>query len=97
MPDKNIQMARRVAEAVAEAGGRTFYVGGIVRDWLMGRACEDEGRQRVADGPRRGGQYVVERRDDHAQRDDAQVSHGVRCAGRNTATPTANIRRAKAL
>lgn len=41
MPDKNIQMARRVAEAVAGAGGRTFYVGGIVRDWLMGRACED--------------------------------------------------------
>lgn len=41
MPDKNIEMARRVAEKVAAAGGRTFYVGGIVRDYLMGRSCKD--------------------------------------------------------
>ena len=32
MSDKNIDMARRIALAVDRAGGRTFYVGGYVRD-----------------------------------------------------------------
>ena len=39
--DKNVQMARRVAEAVANAGGRTYYVGGCVRDGLLGRDNKD--------------------------------------------------------
>ena len=34
-------MARRVAEAVARAGGRTFFVGGYVRDRLMGLENKD--------------------------------------------------------
>lgn len=41
MEDKNIIMARRIAEAVHEAGGRTFYVGGYVRDRLLGRDNKD--------------------------------------------------------
>ena len=41
MEDKNILMARRVAEAVDRAGGRTYYVGGFVRDRLMGIECKD--------------------------------------------------------
>lgn len=39
--DKNNDMARRVARAVAEAGGRTFYVGGCVRDECLGRPVKD--------------------------------------------------------
>jgi len=39
--DRNIEMARRVASEVAKAGGRTFFVGGIVRDWLMGLENKD--------------------------------------------------------
>lgn len=35
------QMARRVAELVAEKGGRTYYVGGFVRDALMGKENKD--------------------------------------------------------
>ena len=34
-------MAFRVAEKVAELGGRTFFVGGCVRDRLMNRPCSD--------------------------------------------------------
>ena len=41
MQDKNIEMARRVAEAVAREGGRTCYVGGFVRDRLLGRDNKD--------------------------------------------------------
>lgn len=41
MEDRQIQMARRVAEAVAARGGRTFYVGGFVRDRLLGRENKD--------------------------------------------------------
>lgn len=41
MADKNVQMARRVAQAVADAGGRTYYVGGFVRDRLLGRDNKD--------------------------------------------------------
>ena len=35
------EMARAVAEAVAKAGGRTYYVGGLVRDELLGRESKD--------------------------------------------------------
>lgn len=41
MADKNLDMARRVAKAVDEAGGRTFFVGGYVRDCLLGRDNKD--------------------------------------------------------
>ena len=34
--DKNIEMAHTVAQAVASHGGQTYYVGGFVRDRLMG-------------------------------------------------------------
>ena len=34
-------MARRVAEAVQQAGGRTYFVGGYVRDLLLGRENKD--------------------------------------------------------
>ena len=34
--NRNIEMARRIAEKVAEAGGTVYYVGGMVRDCLMG-------------------------------------------------------------
>ena len=36
-----MEMARAVAEAVARAGGRTYYVGGFVRDRLLGRENKD--------------------------------------------------------
>ncbi len=39
--DKNIQMARLLARRVQEAGGRCYYVGGCVRDHLMGRESKD--------------------------------------------------------
>lgn len=41
MADRNRAMARRIAEAVAGAGGRTYYVGGCVRDRLMGLENKD--------------------------------------------------------
>lgn len=41
MEERQIQMARRVAEAVAACGGRTFYVGGFVRDRLLGHENKD--------------------------------------------------------
>lgn len=36
-----MQMAHRIAEKVAEHGGRTFFVGGFVRDRLMGKENKD--------------------------------------------------------
>ena len=41
MYDKNFAMAEKIAEKVAERGGRTFYVGGLVRDRLLGRENKD--------------------------------------------------------
>ncbi len=41
MADKNMQMAHRIAQKVAEHGGRTFFVGGFVRDRLMGKENKD--------------------------------------------------------
>ena len=39
--DKNMIMARTIAEAVKREGGRSFYVGGIVRDHILGRENKD--------------------------------------------------------
>ena len=39
--DKNLEMAKRLATAVAEAGGRAYFVGGFVRDYVMGQPCKD--------------------------------------------------------
>ena len=41
MTDKNMQMAQRIAQAVAAQGGRVYYVGGLVRDRLLGRENKD--------------------------------------------------------
>lgn len=41
MGDKDIEMAHRIAEAVSREGGRTFYVGGYVRDRLLGLENKD--------------------------------------------------------
>lgn len=41
MPGKNEQMAERIAAKVALQGGRVFYVGGLVRDRLLGRENKD--------------------------------------------------------
>ena len=34
-------LAKKIAEAVSSAGGRAFFVGGYVRDMLMGIDCKD--------------------------------------------------------
>ena len=39
--EKDLVMAREVARLVAEKGGRAYYVGGFVRDALMGRENKD--------------------------------------------------------
>ena len=39
--DKNVSMAGMIAEKVAREGGRTFYVGGLVRDRILGRDNKD--------------------------------------------------------
>ncbi|MBR6186353.1 MAG: tRNA nucleotidyltransferase [Clostridia bacterium] len=41
MRNKELEMAGRVALKVREAGGRTFFVGGYVRDRLLGRENKD--------------------------------------------------------
>ena len=41
MKDKNITIAEKIAAAVSDAGGRTFYVGGFVRDQILGRENKD--------------------------------------------------------
>ena len=38
---RDIAMAEEIARRVAAAGGRTFYVGGLVRDRLLGRESKD--------------------------------------------------------
>ena len=35
------EVAKRIAEKVAEAGGRTYYVGGCVRDELLHKTSKD--------------------------------------------------------
>ena len=39
--EKNIQMAKQIAECVREVGGSTYYVGGYVRDTVLGRDSKD--------------------------------------------------------
>ncbi len=39
--EQDLALSREIAAAVAAAGGRTYYVGGFVRDSLMGIACKD--------------------------------------------------------
>ena len=39
--DKNLLMAQRIAQAVAAAGGRAYFVGGLVRDHILGRENKD--------------------------------------------------------
>ncbi len=39
--EKDMQMAREVARLVADRGGSTYYVGGFVRDALLGRENKD--------------------------------------------------------
>ena len=40
-PTENLQMARQIAEAVDKAGGSSYFVGGYVRDLLLGRENKD--------------------------------------------------------
>ena len=39
--NKEMKLARAIAEKVSERGGRAMFVGGFVRDRLMGAACKD--------------------------------------------------------
>ena len=39
--NQELQMARRIAELVAQHGGQAFFVGGYVRDSLLGRNTTD--------------------------------------------------------
>ncbi|MBE5794395.1 MAG: tRNA nucleotidyltransferase [Clostridiales bacterium] len=39
--DQNLMMAKQLATAVADAGGRAYFVGGFVRDFVMHRPCKD--------------------------------------------------------
>ena len=39
--EKDLQMARRIAECVRSAGGHTYYVGGCVRDAILNRESKD--------------------------------------------------------
>ena len=38
---KQKEMAKKIAVAVKAAGGDTYYVGGCVRDFLLGKECKD--------------------------------------------------------
>ena len=37
----DLEMAKTIAQRVAEAGGRAYYVGGFVRDGLLGQENKD--------------------------------------------------------
>lgn len=39
--EKDLEMARRIAGTAAERGGRVYFVGGFVRDGVMGRESKD--------------------------------------------------------
>lgn len=39
--NKDLEMAHRLAQAVAQTGGRAYFVGGFVRDRLMGQESKD--------------------------------------------------------
>lgn len=40
-PEQDLAMAGTIAEKVAKVGGRAYFVGGFVRDRLMGHPCKD--------------------------------------------------------
>ena len=39
--ERNLAMARRIARMAEKAGGRVYFVGGFVRDSVMGRESKD--------------------------------------------------------
>lgn len=39
--EQDLVLSRRIAEEIAAAGGRAYYVGGFVRDGIMGVECKD--------------------------------------------------------
>lgn len=39
--EQDLALAKRIAATVADAGGRAYFVGGFVRDHLMGVPCKD--------------------------------------------------------
>ena len=39
--DKDLDMAKQIANKVFEKGGRTYFVGGYVRDHLLGKPSKD--------------------------------------------------------
>ena len=41
MKNKNLVMTEKIAARVAQKGGRTFFVGGYVRDKVMGKENKD--------------------------------------------------------
>ena len=41
MPEGDRQLARAIAAEAARRGGRAYYVGGLVRDGLLGRESKD--------------------------------------------------------
>lgn len=41
MPDRNLEMAKKIAQEVARQGGRAYFVGGLVRDRLRGEESKD--------------------------------------------------------
>lgn len=41
MQERNLQMAYKIAEAAEKYGGRAYFVGGYVRDFLLGKVCYD--------------------------------------------------------
>ncbi len=41
MEDKSLEMAKKIAYSVHQAGGKTYFVGGYVRDFLLGQENKD--------------------------------------------------------
>lgn len=41
MNSRNLTVSNRIAKSVSESGGRVFYVGGYVRDKILGRSSKD--------------------------------------------------------
>lgn len=39
--EADLMLSKRIAERIAQEGGRTYYVGGFVRDGVMGVDCKD--------------------------------------------------------
>lgn len=41
MNSRNLTVSKRIAQEVYDSGGRVFYVGGYVRDKILGHSCKD--------------------------------------------------------